>query len=475
MDRLVDLVNHPLVAFSVSTAVFVVAGCHRKRTLVLIKNNSSAAKAIPVTVSDNSNRMNLKGLPTDILEPQMEAQGEGALPPRTVISMFRESVEKNGDKVALALKRKGTNGVIPTMWKYWTYTEYWSDCIAFGKALLALNVEKYSVINILGFNSPEWLIANNGSIMAGCIAAGIYITNSPAACSYISTHSKANILFCDGNDQLRKYKEFVSSTEKKAEHVPELKAIVVWGGAELDTEFVSASVVPVYSWAEFLSKGDTVSDSALDARMGRSSAGECAALIYTSGTTGPPKAVMLSHDNITWMCRNFATNHVCNGTAPGGRVVSYLPLSHVAAQMIDIHYVYFAAGCTYFAQPDALRGSLAQTLVDVRPTVFFGVPRVWEKMEEKLKEIGRQSTGLKKGIADWAKALGSLNQAGAQFGAVGTKPWGYHLARVVVLKKIREALGLDKCSAFFTAAAPISVETLEYFSSLDIPGKELLL
>lgn len=464
----------PLFTFAVSTAVFVVAGCNRKKARVANKSHHKK-KVDPPTVTDNSNRKNLKCLPSDEMIPQLEAEGEGAELPRTVIAMFREAVQNNSHTIALALKRKGNDGTIPSEWKYWTYSEYWRDCVAFGKALLHLKVEKFAVINILGFNSPEWLIANNGSIMAGCIAAGIYITNSSAACCYISNHSKANVLFCDGNDQLQKYAAYVSSAEQKAEHLPELKAIVMWGGDKIDPAFVAKCVVPVYSWEEFMALGQDIPSASLEARMELSKPGECASLIYTSGTTGSPKAVMLSHDNITWMCKNFATHYVPKGLDPGGRVVSYLPLSHVAAQMIDIHYVYFAAGCTYFAQPDALKGSLAQTLVDVRPTVFFGVPRVWEKMEEKLREIGRQSTGLKKHIATWAKNIGSLHQADAQVGGSNGRPWGYHLARLIVLGKIREALGLDKCNAFFTAAAPISVETLNYFSSLDIPGKQCLL
>lgn len=111
--------------------------------------------------------------------------------------------------------------------------------------------------------------------------------------------------------------------------------------------------------------------------------------------------------------------------------------------------------------------------VQVRPTVFFGVPRVWEKMEEKLKEMGRASTGLKKTIADWAKSKGSEHCQLLQFGESGGTPWGYGLAHAVVLGKVKEALGLDRCSGFFTAAAPISLSTLQYFASLDIPVHEL--
>ena len=91
-------------------------------------------------------------------------------------------------------------------------------------------------------------------------------------------------------------------------------------------------------------------------------------------------------------------------------------------------------------------------------------------MEEKLKEIGKKSTGIKKTIADWAKRIGTRHMLASQYGTVYSKPFGYYLAYFIVLKKIKEALGFDKCNGFYTAAAPISVETLEYFGSLDIQG-----
>ena len=94
-------------------------------------------------------------------------------------------------------------------------------------------------------------------------------------------------------------------------------------------------------------------------------------------------------------------------------------------------------------------------------------------MEEKLKEIGRSSTGLKKTIADWAKSKGTEHCQMAQFGGSGSTPWGYGLAKTMVLSKIREALGFDQCLGFYTAAAPISLSTLQYFASLDIPVYEL--
>ncbi len=258
------------------------------------------------------------------------------------------------------------------------------------------------------------MIANNGSILANAIPAGIYSTNSSEMCHYISNHCKANLILCDSNEQLRKYERYFSAcsvesvdtafssyldvgaamyNSKSGESMayntlvpfPHLKAFVLWGDEDIDEELrkniTEKAGVPIYTWKEFMaigSCGDTDALSGkLEKRIAATKPGHCASLIYTSGTTGPPKAVMLSHDNIAWTCRVFADYYVVEGSLPGRRVVSYLPLSHVAAQMIDIFYTLYSGSTTYFAQPDALKGSLSTTLKEVRPTVFFGVPRVW--------------------------------------------------------------------------------------------------
>lgn len=172
----------------------------------------------------------------------------------------------------------------------------------------------------------------------------------------------------EDNKQLEKY----TST---GDSLPYLKALVVWA-EDVNTSVASRCNVPVYSWRDFLELGSNVPDSEIDARVNATLPGHCVTLIYTSGTTGPPKAVMLSNDNVTWTLETFVADFLdsFNHTE---RMVSYLPLSHIAAQLLDIHVALFAGSCVYFAQPDALKGSLTTTLKQVRPTYFFGVPRVW--------------------------------------------------------------------------------------------------
>jgi long-chain-fatty-acid--CoA ligase ACSBG len=120
-----------------------------------------------------------------------------------------------------------------------------------------------------------------------------------------------------------------------------------------------------------------------------------------------------------------------------------------------------------------LKGTQTNTLNQVRPTFYYGVPRVWEKIQEKMVEIGRSSTGIKKTLATWAKNIGTEKSKLSQFGAGGGAPFGYGCANSIVLSKIREALGLDQTKGCFTAAAPIAPEVLWYFASLDIPVYEV--
>lgn len=145
-----------------------------------------------------------------------------------------------------------------------------------------------------------------------------------------------------------------------------------------------------------LGGGDVSLADSLDERINEQVPGMCCELIYTSGTTGKPKGVMLSHDNISFDARaafqhySLNTNDDC--------MVSYLPLSHIAGQIADIFGPLATGTQIYFARRDALKGTLADTLKVVRPTLFFAVPRVWEKFMEKMKAIGAQNSTMKRWI-----------------------------------------------------------------------------
>jgi long-chain-fatty-acid--CoA ligase ACSBG len=216
----------------------------------------------------------------------------------------------------------------------WTWQQYYDDCLQFALALNSLNVDIHGVVNIIGFNHPSWFIANNGSILAGCIAAGIYTTNTVEACLYVSQHSKAKVLVLENNKQLIKY----SSCQNLASELPMLKAIVMYGEAA-DEELVKSVHVPVYTFKSFLELGgnkDEASIATIDERNSRVQAGHCALLIYTSGTTGPPKGAMISHDNATFSAQN--TMEVSAGEAWWRISISYSLKMSVTQRYLKYFY-----------------------------------------------------------------------------------------------------------------------------------------
>ncbi|XP_064244939.1 long-chain-fatty-acid--CoA ligase ACSBG1 isoform X2 [Passer domesticus] len=367
--------------------------------------------------------------------------------PITVHQMFKESLEKYGSLNALASKKNGK-------WEKITFSEYYCLSRKAAKSFLKLGLERFHSVAILGFNSPEWFISAVGAIFAGGIVTGIYTTNSPEACHYIAHDSRTDVMVVENQKQLDKIMQIWN-------RLPHLKAVVLYKDSIAETH------PNLYTMEEFLELGGDVSDSTLDDIINSQKPNQCCVLIYTSGTTGKPKGAMLSHDNITWTSAHCSR---AGGMQPAEvqqeSIVSYLPLSHIAAQIYDLWTGIKWGEQVYFAEPDALKGSLINTLKEVQPTSHMGVPRVWEKIMEKLKDVSAQSGFIKKKMLSWAMSLSlerNLNGSNSDLKQLWTR-----LADYLVLAKIRSALGLSFCQKHFSGAAPLNTETLYFFLGLNI-------
>lgn len=395
-------------------------------------------------------------------------KGVGALKPMTMMEVFEKGVKSNPNAIFYRQEVQDSPPNGEWKWRSFTRKEFYDLTRQTGRAFIALGLKSWESVCILGFNSPEWILADLGAIFAGGLAAGVYTTNNPGQCRYIADHCKARIAVCENESQLKKFLEI-------ADTLKHLTTLVIWDG-RVPEQAKSLKKVKVYTWEEMMAFGnDEKLDEEMNKRISAIKPTQCCTLIYTSGTTGPPKAVMLSHDNCTWNCRNLfdSIKDIDWGRQDHG-FISYLPLSHIAAQLTDIHAPlaimahYGGNGMVTFARPDALKGSLSHTLKASKPTIFFGVPRVWEKMEETIKAIGKNNKGIKKMLADWAKSKGSEAHEAYQIGGSKKYPDGYNVAKMVVFDTIKRQLGFDRLEFAVSGAAPIKKSTIDYFGSLGI-------
>ena len=323
-----------------------------------------------------------------------------------------------------------------------------------------------SVVGIIGFNSAEYLFTLQGSWLSGCVPAGIYTTNSPDACQYVLEHSEAEVCVCQGGKNAVK----IASIR---ENLPHLKAIVVyWPEEGMPDVENKEGLAKVMNWEDFLKTGDHLPDSQVEKRAEEVKPGNCATLIYTSGTTGNPKAVMCSHDNCFF--NSYNTPWYINMSDTENRLVSYLPMNHIAAQFVDSMLPVIKPTTIYLARPDALRGTLVATLRKARPTFFVGVPRVWEKFAESLRASFAGYSTLKGMLVSWFRSIGTTHSYYRQYGLTPYTPWFYSLAKARLFDPVKEKLGLDQCTCYAVSAAPITEGTLNFFASLDMPILDVL-
>lgn len=363
----------------------------------------------------------------------------------TVAKAFARTVARQPNDAALRWRDDDRQ------WHEWTWAEYADRSTRIAGALKRRGVEPGSRVVLMMSNRPEFHILDVAVLLCGATPISIYNSSSPEQIAYLVGDCKAGLGIVEDDSFLKRFEPVRTQLES-------LGSLGVVSPGDLDHDFTLADLLG----------GEPVD---LDASAANTKPDQLATIIYTSGTTGPPKGVTLSNYNVMW------ANHALKTTLdwddsefPGKRVMSYLPMAHIAERTTS-HYQHVTYGTEVSCCSKG--GQIASYVIDVRPHLLFGVPRVWEKIQAGvMAAIGadpEQAAKFEQAV-DAAKPL-RLKEAWGE--ATDEDRATLEFLDEVAFRQVRETLGMDELLLAISGAAPLGAELLGWFHAVGIPMSEI--
>ena len=351
---------------------------------------------------------------------------------RTVNDVFFAIVQRKQPRVMM--QRESIS------WSTISSQELYRCVTGTARALQGWGIAKGSRVAILSENRPEWAIADFAALLLGAVTVPVYATLTDQQAAYILADSGARVVFVSTEKQLQKVLAVQNQTT--------VEKIIVMDAVETTRAF---------HLQRFMKEGSLLPDAELDRQAETISPDDPASIIYTSGTTGTPKGAVLTHGNL-------ASNISCSLTGFdvgfGDVSVSFLPLSHVTARHVDFALLYHGvtlAYCPFIEQ-------LPRALQEVKPTIFVGVPRVYEKVYGQA--IQKTKTFPKSAIYKWALEVGRRHESDT---LAGRKPQevSWKIADRLVFSKVRAGIG-GRARLYISGGAPLGRELAEWFARIGI-------
>ena len=286
-------------------------------------------------------------------------------------------------------------------------------------ALQQWGVAKGDRVAILSENRPEWSTADFAILLLGAVTVPVYSTLTPEQTAYTLNDSGASVIFVSTEQQLRKVQTILSRTA--------VQKIIVMDDIQIPGDLAANCAL----MQQFMTQRPLTLDAQTESLARSIQPDDLATIIYTSGTTGTSKGGMLTHGN---MASNIACSLLGFDMRPGLISISFLPLSHVTARHVDLALLYHGVTLAYCPFIE----NLAETLLEIRPSLCVAVPRVYEKIYAKTEAKAR---GLaKRVIYRWALSVGRAYKPAILAGQIPTAS-NWKLANQLVFSKIREGLG----------------------------------
>jgi long-chain acyl-CoA synthetase len=357
----------------------------------------------------------------------------------TLNDIFFAAVERNLDRMLLD-RRAGKWVAIPSQ-------EFGRKVAQTAQALHDWGIGKGDRVAILSENRPEWPIADFASLRLGAVTVPLYTTLTPKQTSFVLQDSACRIIFLSSDYQLRKVLSILPQTS--------IEKVVVMDPVNSTTDLAAKPGVCVTM--EQLAQQPGALDSELDAQARAVAPDDLATIVYTSGTTGTSKGAMLTHGNIA---SNISYSLRAFNMRPGLVSISFLPLCHITARHLDFALLYHGVTLAYCPFIE----ELPRTLLEVRPSLFVAVPRVYEKI---YLQAGHKAQGFpKRSIFNWALSVGRKHKPEI---LAGRRPSSFRwkLANKLVFSKIREGMG-GQVEVFISGGAPLGRELAEWYADVGI-------
>ncbi|TAN09599.1 MAG: long-chain fatty acid--CoA ligase [Burkholderiaceae bacterium] len=385
---------------------------------------------------------------------RLQASADTVVEGETMAAMFWNAAAARADKVWLREKALG-------IWRSWTWTQNAERVAEIAGGLMSLGFEAHHTSSILSNTVIEWVWCDLAVLSCGGISNGIYPTDAASQVQYLCEDSSTRVLFVEDDEQLDKALE-------ARERLPLLARIIVFDMEGLH-DLRDERVISLDQLRELGRVYNAEHPGALQQRVAAVKPDDVAVLIYTSGTTGKPKGAMHTHGGLVFLVKE-ATKLLPRDESD--ECMGFLPLCHVAERTSGEYFaVYTGSKVNFVENPE----TVPENVREIAPTVFFAVPRIWEKFYSSVTIALQESTRVQRAVYGWAIGVGRqiADRVLAGEPVPARLKARFYVARWLALDNVRKLIGIHRVRYLLTGAAPISPALIRWYLSLGVPMLEV--